>query len=95
MSSQPEKLEVITGDECDSVLYLAQSLIQIKADSKSARKVDLGLFPLRSSADSFSHHIRECITVNVLIVTKKMSPRANGPFWAVYLIQHLYIYKMI
>ena len=64
----------------------------MEADSKSTRKVDLGRVPLRGSADSFSHHIRECIRASVLTATKEMSPCANGPFWAVHLIQHLYIY---
>ena len=58
------------GDDYGSVLYLAQSLIQIEADSKSTRKGDLERFPLCKSADSFPHHIRGCITMKVPIVTK-------------------------
>lgn len=46
------------GDEYGSVLYLAQSLIQIEADSKSTGKGDLEHFPLCKSADSFPHPIR-------------------------------------
>lgn len=69
------------GDECGSVLYSFQNLIQIEVDSKSTRKVDLGHLLLCKNADSFPHHIRECIKVNVLIVTKQIRLCANGPFW--------------
>ena len=82
------------GDDYGSVLYLAQSLIQIEADSKSTRKGDLECFPLCKSADSFPHHIRGCITVKVPIVTKGIRLCANGPFWTLFsLIQHHFMAK--
>jgi hypothetical protein len=61
----------IRGDELASfcILYSAQSLIQIEADSKSTRKVGPGHLPSCNCADSPPHYIREYIPVNVLIVT--------------------------
>lgn len=56
--------------------------------------MDLGHFLLHRSADSLPHHIRECITVNVLTVTKKIGLCANGPFWTLFsLIKHHFIAK--
>lgn len=82
------------GGKYGSVLYLVQGLIQIEADSESTKTEHLEHSSLWKSADSFPHHISECITLKVPTVTKGIKLCANGPFWTLFsLTQHDFMGK--